>query len=144
MKKIIGLMILASVFILSGCNTKEKIECLETEVVVNDVCETAFTNIDNDELRAFFSVYPDYQYMDVRTMQEYDTWHIREFDIQIDYYQIENNMNLLSTLDKDTPVVIMCNSGNRSVEMAKILFEEGFTTIYNLEDGIQGWDGPTE
>jgi rhodanese-related sulfurtransferase len=85
----------------------------------------------------------DYYFIDVRTLDEYYTESIPGFDINFDFYLFENNHSLLSKLDTSRPVVIMCNSGNRSVEASKIFLEIGFTEVYNLKNGIQGWDGET-
>jgi len=106
--------------------------------------EKGYTNIDNAELTEMLANKGDYQFVDVRTSSEYYTEHIPGFTINIDYYKLEDDYSLLSNLDKDKPVVIMCNSGNRSVSASEILANEGFTEIYNLKVGIQGWDGETE
>lgn len=106
--------------------------------------EKGYTNIDNAELVEMLANKDDYQFVDVRTSSEYYGEHIPGFNINIDYYLLEDDYSMLDNLDKTKPVVIMCNSGNRSVSAAKIFASEGFTTIYNLTDGIQGWDGETE
>ncbi len=41
--------------------------------------------------------------------------------------------------DKDTPIVSICQSGNRSKSAAAILHQSGYTKIYNLEGGTIGW-----
>ena len=107
-------------------------------------CEQNFTNIDNDQLREFLENEDDYQFIDVRTPSEFYDERIPGFNINIDYYKLEDDYSLLEGLDKDKPVVIMCNSGNRSVSAANIFASEGFVEVYNLTDGIQGWDGETE
>lgn len=41
---------------------------------------------------------------------------------------------------KDEPVIILCHVGSRSASLAKYLMkEQGYTTVYNVEDGINGW-----
>ena len=35
----------------------------------------------------------------------------------------------------------MCNSGNRSADASAIFVDEGFIEVYNLTNGIEGWDG---
>lgn len=107
-------------------------------------CETGYTDISNAELQEMLDNNPEYQFLDVRTSREYNDKRIPGFTYQIDFYQLEDDYSLLDVLDKDVPVVIMCNSGNRSASAAKILVEEGFTTVYNLENGITGWNGETE
>ena len=107
-------------------------------------CDKGYTNINNDELREMLASETEYQFVDVRTSAEYYDARIPGFNIQIDYYLLEDDYSLLDRLDKDIPVVIMCNSGNRSVSAAKIMRDQGYEVLYNLKDGIQGWDGETE
>lgn len=106
--------------------------------------DPGYTNIDNEQLQEMLDNNPEYQFLDVRTSQEYYDEHVVGFTYLIDYYMLEDDYSMLDILDKDVPVVIMCNSGNRSAEAAKILVDEGFTTVYNLTNGIQGWNGETE
>lgn len=145
MKKLI---VLSTIFILSlvlsGCKSDDELVCFTNEVIVNDTCVEAFENINNSELETFLLTPDDYQFVDVRTSAEYNDSKIPGFDINIDYYLFDKNHKMITHLDKNKPVVIMCNSGNRSVNASKIFFEEGFTEIYNLSFGIKGWTGETE
>lgn len=115
-----------------------------TLVFTLTACSKEYTNISNEELTVMLESPDDYQFIDVRTLIEYSAEHVPGFTENLDYYLFENNYSYLDGLDKDIPVVIMCNSGNRSVSAAKIFIELGFKEVYNLEDGIEGWDGPTE
>ena len=36
------------------------------------------------------------------------------------------------------PVLLICRSGNRSDEAGKLLIENGFTRVYNIEQGFEG------
>ena len=108
-------------------------------------CSKGYTNISNEELIDMLdNHYDEYQFVDVRTSAEFYDSKIPGFNINLDYYIFEDDYSLLDVLDKDIPVVIMCNSGNRSVSASKILDKEGFTEIYNLTNGIEGWTGATE
>jgi len=107
-------------------------------------CSKGYTDISNEELTTFLESDEEMQFIDVRTSEEFYAERIPGFTINIDYYVLENNYALLDGLDKDIPVVIMCNSGNRSASAAEIFVEEGFTQVYNLENGIEGWNGETE
>jgi rhodanese-related sulfurtransferase len=129
MKKILGL-ITVFVFILglSACK------------------ETEYVNITNEELETFLDSDEDYLFIDVRTSSEYYGERIPGFTYNIDYYLLDQDEERsdLTDLNRTTPVVIMCNSGNRSASAALIFIEAGFETVYNLENGIQGWNGETE
>jgi rhodanese-related sulfurtransferase len=109
-------------------------------------CTKNYTDINNAELATMLENKNDYQFIDVRTTKEYYDSHIPGFVIVIDYYILEDDYSIIDLYDLDTskPIVIMCNSGNRSVSAAEIFYKEGFTEIYNLKNGIQGWDGETE
>ena len=45
----------------------------------------------------------------------------------------------LSGLDKKTAVALHCHHGMRSRAAAEQLLRQGFTTVYNLEGGIEAW-----
>ena len=44
-----------------------------------------------------------------------------------------------SELDPNRPVVVYCASGARSAQVGYYLVQNGFTEVYNLVGGIQGW-----
>ena len=125
MKKIITILVaLVLVFTLSACSK-------------------GFTELSNEELVTMLESPDDYQFIDVRTSGEFYNQKIPGFNKNIDYYILEDDYSLLDGLDKTIPVVIMCNSGNRSVDASNIFVDEGFI-VYNLTNGIEGWYGPTE
>lgn len=107
-------------------------------------CDKGYTNISNEELIEMLEGDEEIQFVDVRTVEEFYRERIPGFTYNIDYYQLEDDVSLLDGLDKNIPVVIMCNSGNRSVGASEIFVREGFVEVYNLEDGIEGWSGETE
>lgn len=125
MKKImIIITVFLFVFTLSSCDSNK----------------AEYTNISNQELITMLENRADYQFVDVRTYQEYTSMKIDGFNYLMDVYILqEGDLSALDLLDKDKPVVIMCNSGNRSVDAMQIFWDAGFTELYNLEDGIQGW-----
>lgn len=110
--------------------------------VTLSACSTDYTNISNEELATMLESDLDYYFIDVRTHDEFYTERISGFS-NVDLYKFEDDYSVLDIFDTSKPVVIMCNSGNRSVAASKIFVEIGFTEVYNLKNGIQGWDGPT-
>jgi len=106
-------------------------------------CEKNYSDINNEELKTMLANPDDYQFIDVRTSTEFYDYRIAGFS-NLDVYILDDDHSLLDKYDKTKPVVLMCNSGNRSVDAANIFYEEGFTEIYNLREGIQGWNGETE
>lgn len=130
MKKLLVLLFaFFAVFVLAACDSNE---------------DDSYIDIDNDDLREMLETPEDFTFLDVRTKDEYDTAHVPGFDINLDYYQFKDNLGMLDGLDKTKPIVVMCRSGNRSVSASLLLIDEGFENVYNVEEGINGWDGETE
>ena len=40
--------------------------------------------------------------------------------------------------DSDAPVVLICRSGKRSLEAGKLLLNNGFADVYNIDEGFEG------
>ncbi|NPA07229.1 MAG: molybdopterin-synthase adenylyltransferase MoeB [Chloroflexi bacterium] len=41
--------------------------------------------------------------------------------------------------DRETPIVLVCRTGNRSAQAARVLREAGFQHVWNLRGGINAW-----
>lgn len=117
---------------------------MATLLVTLSACSKGYENINNEQLKEMLSSDTEYYFIDVRTTDEFYEEKIPGFNKNIDYYKLKDDYSLIEHLDKDIPVVIMCNSGNRSVDASIIFDKEGFVKVYNLTEGIQGWDGETE
>lgn len=52
---------------------------------------------------------------------------------------IDNLHSIADTLDKDTPILVYCTIGVRSVKVCNILCEKGFNLVVNLNGGIEDW-----
>lgn len=74
--------------------------------------------------------------LDVRTPAEYAEGHIPG-SLLIPLQTLEEQASLQLT-DRDTPIFVYCRSGQRSLEAAKILVEQGYTQVYDL-GGIIDW-----
>lgn len=75
--------------------------------------------------------------VDVRTDQEFQAGHILNA-IHIPLGAFEARMNELDKY-KGRPIVMSCQSGNRSGRAIAILKKRGFDKIYNLTGGIMAW-----
>ncbi len=76
--------------------------------------------------------------LDVRTLGEFKNGHIKEAG-QLNYYALDFRQKLL-LLPKNQPIYLYCNTGYRSQKAAKILVENGYKNVYNLEHGIMEWN----
>jgi rhodanese-related sulfurtransferase len=76
------------------------------------------------------------QYIDVRTPMEFKGRNIKGFkNIPLD--QLSNKA---ATLAKDKEVIVICQSGMRSTQAAKILKKLGFNQITNVKGGMSAWN----
>ena len=78
------------------------------------------------------------QLVDVRTKREYNAGHIKGA-INIDFFDRLNFNQNFEKLDKNKPVYIYCQSGNRSQNAAKKLVKMGFTNVLDLRGGFMAW-----
>lgn len=58
--------------------------------------------------------------------------------LELDFYNPEFPQQL-SKLDKNKNYYIYCNSGNRTSQTIPLMQSLGFTNVYQLQTGIQGW-----
>ncbi|KGP74321.1 rhodanese [Pontibacillus yanchengensis Y32] len=75
------------------------------------------------------------QFIDVRTPREYKTNHKKPFK-NIPLGDIATRS---SELDKDKEVIVLCQSGMRSMKAAKTLRKQGFQHITNVKGGLAAW-----
>ena len=80
----------------------------------------------------------DIQLVDVRTAKEFKEGHIANA-INIDVNSPDFEANILK-LNKNKRVYVYCRTGKRSVSAAKKMDSLGFSRIYNLTKGIEGWN----
>ncbi len=76
--------------------------------------------------------------IDVREKFEYDSGHIKN-SILIPMYDIFNDTDLVKKYS-DKNIVLVCSSGYRSYYTGKFLEENGLKNIYNLYNGVYGWE----
>jgi rhodanese-related sulfurtransferase len=73
--------------------------------------------------------------LDVRSPEEYKIARIEETRLVTDALAKE----ILEQWPKDTPIVLHCHLGERSVEAASFLIDQGFTNVRSLAGGIDAW-----
>lgn len=103
--------------------------------------EHNITSMQNEEFAAAISDTSSVMLIDVRTAEEFAEGHIPgATNIDVKASDFKDRIN---SLDKGKTAAVYCRSGVRSMTAAKILAGAGFK-VYNLQNGILGWDGPTE
>lgn len=102
---------------------------------------TSVSNITTDEMAAKMeSNDGNSVFIDVREPDEFAAGHVPGI--------INLPLSALSeeTADfpKDSEIVIICRSGNRSLQAADKLQDYGFTNLVNVQGGMNDWNGEVE
>ena len=74
--------------------------------------------------------------VDVRTLAEYSEGHIEG---SINVCVGCDPTDILNYLMKEDEILLYCESGYRSAIAMRILFENGYSTVFNLQGGIVAW-----
>lgn len=77
-----------------------------------------------------------FQILDTREKEEFEVSHLKGAKwVGFDTF----NMEAVTELDKNQPVLVYCTVGARSQTIGKKLTGAGFTKVYNLYGGIIQW-----
>jgi rhodanese-related sulfurtransferase len=75
--------------------------------------------------------------LDVREPDEYAQGHAPGSTL-IPLGQLEQRLSEITSY-KNKPVAVICRSGRRSAQAAKLLDQAGFSTVSNVEGGMLAW-----
>ena len=128
-KKII--LLLLTIIILAGCQSKS----VAGETVT--VSGGSYQNIAPVELNTMLKD-KDFVFINVHIPFE---GNIAGTDLSIAYDQITDPFNLAQLpADKSAKIVLYCRSGRMSAIAAEALVKKGYTNIWDLADGMVGWE----
>ena len=89
-------------------------------------------NIDYENAKTILKNDKNAILVDVRSPQEYKEVHL-DGSINIPLYDLERNTE---KINKQNTIILYCQSGNRSNKALEILEEQGCTSIYQIEGGL--------
>jgi rhodanese-related sulfurtransferase len=102
-----------------------------------------YTNIDNAKLvelqKQGVALY------DVRLPQEWQQTGVVEGAKTLTYFDAGGRPRgdfmpaFAADIAKDEPVILVCRSGNRTDKLARELARQGYTQVYNVKNGMLGW-----
>jgi len=140
MKKVLILAVAIFALALAACN--------ETRTPQTPVAKTSLPVTDMSPIEARPGIeQPGSQFIDVRTAEEYKGGHAKGAkNIPLDTLDAK-----MSTLKKDQPVYVICETGRRSLQAAEMLSNAGFDRVINIPGGTRAWadaelpmDGPAQ
>ena len=142
MNGVVALLVVFGCASLSGCDISQK---KAPSRVSGPTTPTALNEYVNMSVAGFAPIHArgDIQLVDVRTPGEFEAGHIPGArNIPIDVF--EPNHLMMYNFDKEKPVYLVCQSGNRSGRAAQMIAAAGRQAI-NIEGGVRQWieDGYT-
>jgi rhodanese-related sulfurtransferase len=121
------------------------ITILLTTLALGACAEPPYTNVDNAGLKNLMAQgVPVY---DVRRADEWRSTGVVAGSHQLTFVDAQGRLNpeflprFSAEVDKDSPVVLICRTGNRTDKLARELISLGYTRVYNVRDGITHWLG---
>ncbi len=80
--------------------------------------------------------------IDIRTPQEWRETGVVPGAARVDFYRgpevLLNAVLQMVGGDKSAPIVLVCRTGNRTAQAQKFLQAQGFSRVYNLQEGMAG------
>ena len=128
--------LLSALILIAGlysCQPNSKSESVNTE----STSQTTSTSVITLSAQEFASKSSTGTVLDVRTAGEVAQGKI-EGAVEIDFYSADF-LDQVSQISKDQEVYLYCAVGARSEEAARMLLQQGYTKVYHLQGGIQGW-----
>ena len=92
------------------------------------------SNIDYENAKTILKNDKNAMLIDVRSPQEYKEGHL-DGSINFPLYDLERNSKKLLE-NKQNTIILYCQSGSRSNKALEILKEQGCTSVYQIEGGL--------
>ena len=109
----------------------KKIFSIVSMILLLTACGSKYHTIDYNEAKDIIN--DGAIIVDVRTSEEFEREHIPNA-INIPLGEIDT-----IDYDKNTTLLVYCQTGVRSGEAVKKLSEMGYTSLYNLDGGLLNW-----
>ena len=103
--------------------------------ILTTVATAAMQNINAVDMQKITKQNPEVYLLDVRTLGEYQQKRIKGARL-IPIDQIQNRIN---EIPKNRPIIVYCETGVRSALVGRYLDQIGYQVVYNLSQGIMGW-----
>jgi parallel beta-helix repeat protein len=99
------------------------------------IATNTYANITVAEAKAMIESDPSLVLLDVRSLGEYDSGHLRNSRL----IPLGELATRLDELDKSDHILVYCRLGVRSTSASQTLSDNNFSYIYNLVGGITAW-----
>lgn len=104
-------------------------------LLLTTAATAAMQNITATEMQQITKQTPDIYLLDVRTLGEYTQKRLKGARL-IPIDQIQRRLN---EIPKNRPIIVYCETGMRSAQVGRYLDSLGYQGVYNLSQGLMGW-----
>ncbi len=130
----LAVLLLATALAATGCSTDEAASPSGTGASAE---AAGYATVDVRTANDALSANDDAQIVDVREPEEWAETGVPQGAVLIPLAEVESRAP--AELDADSPVYVICRSGNRSRTASDILIGLGFTAVYNVDGGVTAW-----
>lgn len=127
-------LILLSLIVLASC--KAQVEEKVQEPTLEKATVVTYENLQTADFAKAIEN-EDVIVLDVRTSAEIADGKI-DGAMELDFYETDFADRLLS-MDKDKDYYIYCKGGGRSAKACRLMIENGFKNVHNLDGGYTDW-----
>lgn len=128
--------ILLFIGLLFGCVNTPNNDNLSVNSPIEQEQNDNYTKISAEDAKKIMDESEKYILLDVRTQEEFDEGHIESAILIPDFELEERASDELP--DKTQAIFVYCRSGRRSANSAQLLYNLGYTNVYDL-GGIIDW-----
>lgn len=140
--------LLLVVLALAACGSDDETTSNPPNTQAANVAPATYTTLTVQQAHEQASADQNAILVDVREPSEWTTTGVPQGATLISLNSVTGvRSGEVAGLPKDQPIYVICNSGNRSRVAAEHLINLGYSTVYNIDGGIQDWlraDLPTE
>lgn len=123
---------------LTACSESQPAAGTATRAVSEQATLAIMEDVDAAQFQRLIVELEGALLLDVRTPEEWAEGHLAGAAHR-DYWGDDNFDTAMNSIPRDRPVLVYCAGGGRSGLTAQELNKAGHLEVYNLEDGITGW-----
>ena len=123
---------------MTACSESQPTAETDTHAVSEKATSAVMEDVDAVQFQRLIAELDGALVLDVRTPEEWAEGHL-DGAAHKDYWGDDNFDAAMNNIPRDRPVLVYCAGGGRSGLTAQELNKAGHLAVYNLEDGIAGW-----
>ena len=123
---------------MTACSEPQPTAGTDNHVVSEEATRAIMEDVDAAQFQRLIAELDGALLLDVRTPEEWAEGHLAGAAHR-DYWGDDDFDVAMNSIPRDRPVLVYCAGGGRSGLTAQELNKGGHLEVYNLEDGISGW-----